>query len=81
MAVVVPPDRIDQTTLIRLLEEFVTRDGTDYGEQEVPLEAKVEQVHKSVKLGEVLIVFDELSEKFDLVTREQWQQVQDKMGD
>lgn len=81
MAVVVPPDRIDQSTLTRLLEEFVTRDGTDYGEEEVSLQVKVEQVQHAVRHGEVLIIFDELSETFDLVTREQWQQVQGQMDD
>lgn len=66
----VPWQDLAADTLERLLEEFVTRDGTDYGEREVPLAQKVEQVRAQLRRGQVLIVFDELSESVTLVTRE-----------
>lgn len=34
----VPWDQLSAEALRGLIEEFVTRDGTDYGEVEVPLE-------------------------------------------
>ncbi len=43
-------------------EEFVTRDGTDYGEVEVSLDAKVAQVHSQLKSDEAVIVFDQKTE-------------------
>lgn len=66
----VPWQELAADTLDRLLEEFVTRDGTDYGEREVPLAQKVEQVRTQLRRGLVLIVFDELSESVTIVTRE-----------
>ena len=35
-------------------EEFATRDGTDYGEREMPLETKVQQVLNQMNAGKVL---------------------------
>lgn len=45
-----------------MIEEFVTRDGTDYGEIEVPLETKITQVLGQLAAGKVVIVFDPESE-------------------
>lgn len=68
----VPWQDIAPATLEALLEEFVTRDGTDYGETEAPLARKVAQVREQVRRGEVLIVFDEISESVTLLTRQQY---------
>ncbi|WP_272962904.1 YheU family protein, partial [Alcanivorax jadensis] len=46
-------------TLTNLIEEFVTRDGTDYGDQEIPTATKVEQVRNQLKKQEAFVVFDE----------------------
>jgi uncharacterized protein len=54
----VPYLELDPETLRGLIEEFVTRDGTDYGEREATLESKVAQVKHQLALGEAKIVFD-----------------------
>lgn len=56
--IIVDPGALQPETLRRLLEEFVTRDGTDYGEHEVSLETRVLQAQASLRRGEVVIVFD-----------------------
>lgn len=43
-------------------EEFVTRDGTDYGEVEISLKTKIAQVLAQLKSGKAVIVFDQKSE-------------------
>lgn len=68
----VPWRDIAPETLDALIEEFVTRDGTDYGEQEVPVARRVAQVRQLLQRGEVLVVFTELDESVNIVTREQW---------
>jgi uncharacterized protein len=55
----IPYQAINAQTLCNMIEEFVTRDGTDYGEQELTLEAKVEQVLASLKTGKVVVQYDE----------------------
>ena len=69
--IIVPWSDIDRATLDNLIEEFVTRDGTDYGEQEVPTATKVEQVRARLKRGEASVVFDDATETVSVMTREQ----------
>nr|WP_323745867.1 YheU family protein [Alloalcanivorax profundimaris] len=68
---IVPWSDIDRATLDNLIEEFVTRDGTDYGEQEVATATKVEQVRAQLKRGEASVVFDDATETVSVMTREQ----------
>ncbi len=67
----IPWDALAPDTLNALVEEFVTRDGTDYGEQEVALERKVLQVINGIKRKEFVIVFDADQESTQIVTRQQ----------
>lgn len=53
-----------------MIEEFVTRDGTDYGSDEVPLTVKVQQVLQALQEGRAAILFDELTESIDIQLRE-----------
>ena len=51
-----------------LVEEFVTRDGTDYGVRERTVEEKCRDVMRQLERGEVKIVFDPASRSANLVT-------------
>ncbi len=68
----VPWEQVPLETLRALIEEFVTRDGTDYGQQEATLDAKVSQVQAQLRRGEVLILFDTLSETVNLLSRREF---------
>ena len=50
---IIPHDQLARETLLNLLEEFVTRDGTDYGETEMGLSDRVAQVEAKLNSGEV----------------------------
>ena len=65
--IAVPPDRLASATLVSLLEEFASRDGTDYGEREVPLEQKVRDLRTQLANGEIQLLYDADSEQWDLV--------------
>jgi uncharacterized protein YheU (UPF0270 family) len=62
----IPWQELQPETLHALIEEFATRDGTDYGEREISLEAKVKQVQKLLEAGKIKIVFDPETESCDL---------------
>ena len=66
----VPPGQLSPEALEGLLEEFASRDGTDYGEREVSLEEKRETLATLLKRGELVILFDLDSEHWDLVDAE-----------
>ncbi|HXI10158.1 MAG TPA: YheU family protein [Thermodesulfobacteriota bacterium] len=57
----IPYDLLSADALRSLVEEFVTREGTDYGHTEWDLERKVEAVMRQLKYGEAAIVYDEES--------------------
>jgi hypothetical protein len=65
---VIPYQQVPGDILRRLLESFIARDGTDYGEVERSLDDKVNDVRDQLSRGEVHIVFDGESESFTLLT-------------
>jgi len=61
-----------------IVEEFVLREGTDYGygsslgsesDRGASLDTKVSQVMRQLERGDVLLVYDEETESCELVTR------------
>tara|TARA_R110002110_G_scaffold66978_1_gene183083 strand:+ start:186605 stop:186847 length:243 start_codon:yes stop_codon:yes gene_type:complete len=71
----IPPNRLEDSVLLALLEEFASRDGTDYGERETPLDAKVSALHRQLTKGQLCLLYDADSEQWDLIEREQAQQL------
>lgn len=72
----IPPEQINADTLTALIEEYVTRDGTDYGDVELTLAQKVALLRDQLQRNEVVIVFDLAAEQANLLTREQYRQWQ-----
>jgi len=66
---IIPHEQISADALQGLIEEFITREGTDYGETEVSLAQKVEQVKRQLIRGEIVIVFDTASETVSILTK------------
>ena len=52
------PDDLSPEALRGLVEEFVTRDGTDYGAVERGIEEKIARVLAQLRSGEARLVFD-----------------------
>ena len=61
------PDQLSPRALRGLVEEFVTRDGTDYGAVERSVEDKIARVEAQLASGEVRIVFDPETESANIV--------------
>ena len=66
-SVEVPHDGLAPETLRNLIEEFVTRDGTDYGDVERSLDSKVAEVRAQLERGEARVVFDPVSGTANIV--------------
>jgi uncharacterized protein YheU (UPF0270 family) len=58
----IPFASLAEDTLQALIESYVLREGTDYGEFEYTLEQKVAAVDKQLKVGKLKIVFDQAEE-------------------
>ncbi|USD65516.1 YheU family protein [Vibrio sp. SCSIO 43136] len=63
---IIPWQQIESETLDNLIKEFVLREGTDYGSQEISLDDKISQVKSQLASGQAVIVFSELHETVDI---------------
>lgn len=63
----VPHDSLQPATLRALIEEFVTRDTTDYGVRMRTLDEKVADVMRQLERGEAAVVFDPRAEAVNIV--------------
>ena len=68
----IPAERLNAEIMTAIIEEFILREGTDYGAQEVDFARKVSQVKALLDAGEVTITFDPKTENCTLLTRQQF---------
>lgn len=73
---IIPFQQISPDALHNLIEYYVLREGTDYGDTEIPLTTKVQAVMRQLQSGEVVIVYSELHENINLMTKQQFVQQQ-----
>jgi uncharacterized protein YheU (UPF0270 family) len=66
----VPYGELPAELLNAVIESFVLREGTDYGEKELSLEDKVARVITQLKRGEAKILFDPESESVTIAVRQ-----------
>jgi len=70
---IIPPTELKPDILSAVIESYIVRDGTDYGEVELSLAQKVARLLPQVLNGDILIVFDTETESVTLMTKEQYQ--------
>lgn len=63
----IPHRKLSKEALRGIVESFVLREGTDYGERDFPLDAKVDAVMRQIDRGEAAIVFDVTTGTSDVV--------------
>ena len=66
-AVTVPVDALSPEALLGLIDDFILREGTDYGERETDLESKRRAVRVQLDRGSALIKFDPATQSTTLV--------------
>jgi uncharacterized protein len=66
-SVEIPVDLLSPEALAGVLQDFVLREGTDYGEVELSFDEKVARLRAVVARGEARIVFDPETESVTLV--------------
>ncbi|WP_444916617.1 YheU family protein [Microbulbifer sp. JMSA003] len=67
---IIPFEQLEADTLQSLLEEYATREGTEYGEREVELVDKVASLRRQLQSGQVVIWFEPGEETVNLVLAE-----------
>jgi uncharacterized protein YheU (UPF0270 family) len=59
---IIPVNKLSAKALKGVIEEFISRNGTDYGAIESSLETNFKQVKYKLKNGEAVLVFEDETE-------------------
>jgi uncharacterized protein YheU (UPF0270 family) len=68
--IIVPVERLSPQALNGLIEEFATRNGTDYGRCEASLAEKCAAIRKQLASGRAKIICDSTSQTCNIVLSE-----------
>jgi uncharacterized protein YheU (UPF0270 family) len=63
----VAPTELSPEALRAVIESFILREGTDYGQREFSLDEKVAQVRRQLERGEAHIVFEPRTHSVNIV--------------
>jgi uncharacterized protein len=58
----IPVKRLSKKALQGVIEEYISRAGTDYGEREISWETKFRQVKQKLENGLAVIIFEDETE-------------------
>jgi len=70
----IPYQQLDEITLNNLIEQYILREGTDYGEIEFSLQEKVSQILQQLKNNDIYIIYSELTESVTLINKAEFKQ-------
>ena len=59
ISMIIPYSELSEQALHALIEDFVTRDGTDYGQVEMSMQDKAAQLLSLLKTDELVITYNE----------------------
>ena len=68
---IIPYHELSEEALQALIEDFVTRDGTDYGLVEMSMQEKAAYLLVLLKKGDLLITYNDDLQSCGLVTKEE----------
>lgn len=72
---IIPYTQLSKEALQALIEDFVTRDGTDYGSEELSMQEKSAHLMGQLASGRLLISYNEKLQSCGLVTKEVYEKI------
>ncbi len=66
----IPVNKLSSEALQGVIDEYISRDGTDYGDIEVSAATKFRQVKHKLENGSAVLVFDDESETTNIFLRD-----------
>lgn len=64
---IIPIERLSPEALKGVIEEFISREGTDYGEIEVAAETSFRQVKSKLEKGLAILTYDDETETTNIL--------------
>ena len=71
---IIPLEQLNEDTLTAIIEDFILREGTDYGAVDATKADKIAQVKLQLEQGSAVLVYSELHESINILPREQFNQ-------
>lgn len=71
---IIPFKEIPIDTLNNLIESFILREGTDYGEEELSLNDKISHIKTQLEQGDAVITYSELHDTINIMPKTTFQQ-------
>jgi uncharacterized protein YheU (UPF0270 family) len=68
----IPLNAISEVALLGIIDNFILREGTDYGRTEATHETKVKQVRQQLERGEAKIAYDYATDSVGILTVKEW---------
>ena len=63
----IPLKSLDRSIIFSIIEEFVLREGTDYGAYEVNFQSKIDEIYRKLESDEYSISYDESTESCTII--------------
>lgn len=77
---IIPLEQLSNDTLTAIIEDFILREGTEYGAIDIDKETKIEQVKKQLEQGDALLVYSQLHETVNIIPKEQFKEELDEQS-
>jgi uncharacterized protein YheU (UPF0270 family) len=71
---IIPLEQLSSETLTAIIEDFILREGTEYGTFDVSKQDKIKQVKQQLNQGLAVLVYSELHESVNILPKDQFQQ-------
>ena len=68
---IIPLDSLSDDVLDNIIEEFVLREGTEYGSEDALLVDKIAQVKQQLVQKKAMVVYSELYQTVNIVPKEE----------
>jgi uncharacterized protein YheU (UPF0270 family) len=71
---IIPYNDLNVDTLNTIIKEFVLREGTEYGAEDISVDEKIAQVHQQLKSKSAVLVYSELHETVNIIPADQFEE-------
>lgn len=75
----IDPTLLSEEALDNLIIDIITRQSTDYGEYEVDIQIKKNQLKRKLSSGDAVIAYSSKEDNCDIIRREDFQLLQNTM--
>ncbi|KGJ89765.1 YheU family protein [Colwellia psychrerythraea] len=71
---IIPLEQLSNETLNAIIEDFILREGTEYGAEDISKQAKITQVKRQLEQGSAVLVYSELHESVNILPNDQFKE-------